>query len=62
MKDQKGRESPIIGLDTKGGGNALDISTLRSEVANEQLEEDVLTELLRDRGATEDLLQNFILE
>lgn len=59
LKDESGHQRPIIGLDTKGGGLPLDIY---SNIDKVKLEGDFLAEKLRDHSATEDLLQNFILE
>lgn len=66
LKDEENKQLPVIALDTKGGGNPLDLSLSfnNEDTAHSisEMESDSLTEKLRDHGATEDLLQNFILE
>jgi len=52
------RKSPIIALDTQGGSLPINLSEF--EAAEDP--EEALKELLRDHHATEDILQNFIME
>lgn len=67
LKDPTGTELlPIIGLDTKGGSLPLDLSALSLNKLNgtpdPKLEEETLKDILRDHEATEDIVQNFIME
>jgi len=72
-----GTQMPIIGLDSKGSSLPLDISSIKRnamrgdesfdgqitlKMENERLQEKELKDLLRDHEATEDVLQNFIMD
>jgi len=81
LNDKEGaKDTPVIGLDTRGGALPLDLTLLRRRLneldvsksfrgtmlqkqdEKEKEEEDLLRQILRDHEATEDIIQNFILE
>ncbi len=79
LNDSEGvQDTPVIGLDTRGGSLPLDLSLLKKRLSEletarnsgdvldrdqkEKDEDDILRQILRDHEATEDIIQNFILE
>jgi len=54
--------TPVIGLDTKGGSNPLNISSLITQETPDEQFSAKLKEIFRDHQGTEDIIQNFILD